>query len=63
VFANDPVHAVSIPLTNTVINAGGYGEVQVDFSGFAYGDYEIDALINGETATSYGGTYWVTVGR
>lgn len=63
VFANDPAHGVSIPLTNTVVNSGGYGSVQVDFSTFAQGSYEIDALINGETASTYGGTCWVTVGR
>lgn len=63
VVANDPVHSISIPLTNTVINAGGYGVVSVDFSSLANGSYEIDCVIAGETASSYGGACWITVGR
>jgi hypothetical protein len=63
VIANDPTHSVSYPLTNCVVNAGGYGVVQVDFNVLAQGTYLIDAVIGGETATSYGGSYSVTVGR
>jgi hypothetical protein len=63
VVANDPAHAVSIPLTNAVVNAGGYGSVQIDLGGLTLGTYEIDAVIGGETASSYGGACTVTLGR
>ena len=63
IIANDPVHFISVPLTNTVVNSGGYGTVNVDLSSLAQGSYEIDALINGQTASGFGGACWVTVGR
>jgi hypothetical protein len=63
IFANDPSHSVSIPLGTATVNSGGYTAVNVDFSRLANGDYELDAHTNGETATMYGGTCWVTVGR
>jgi hypothetical protein len=63
VFADDPAHGISIPLTNCIVNNGGFGQVQVDFSGFAQGTYHVNAVIAGATADSYGGTWAITVGR
>jgi len=63
--AYDHEHSMSIPMTNTVVNAGGYGDVSFDFSPavWASGTYEIDAIIGGVKAQSWGGSAWTTVGR
>lgn len=63
VFLNDPAHSASIPMTNAVINSGGYGDIELDFGSIANGDYTISFVVNGVTADSYGGVAAVTVGR
>jgi len=64
IILNDPAHSTSYPLTNTYVNTGGYGEISITLNGYANGDYEIDAIINGVKASSYTyGSYWVNIGR
>jgi hypothetical protein len=63
IIANDPSHAVSYDITNTVINHGGYGEVAPSLAMLPLGNYEIDARIGSEWAHDYGGTAWITVER
>jgi hypothetical protein len=46
-----------------MINAGGYGEVNPGFDWRANGDWELDAIIGGDSAMAWGGTYWISVGR
>jgi hypothetical protein len=58
-----PAHSISRPITNTVINAGGYGEVAPNLDSLNNGDWELDAIIGGDSATAWEGTYWVRVGR
>ncbi len=64
-WADYPAGSVSLPLTNVVINSGGYGVVVFDFSGviWKYGDYELDCMVQGSTAKSWGGTSWMDIGR
>ena len=63
IIALDHEASISIPVTNAVINSGGYGEVAPSLDFLASKTYEIDAIIGGEKATDYGGTAWVEVGR
>jgi hypothetical protein len=58
-----PAGSYSRAITNTVINAGGYGEVAPNLDGLANGDWELDAIIGSDSATAWGATYWVRVGR
>ena len=58
-----PAGSYSRAITNTVINAGGYGEVAPSLDHLANGDWELDAIIGGDSATAWEGTYWVRVGR
>lgn len=63
IIAYDHDAAISIPVTSTVINSGGYGDFSVGLDSWGNGDYEFDVLIAGQKATDYGGSGWVTVGR
>jgi len=64
-IAIDHAMGMSIPLTSTSINSGGFGDVLVDFSGRGMtGDYELEAIhSNGQTASGWDGTSWVHLGR
>jgi hypothetical protein len=63
VIANDPIHSISYPLTNCVINSGGYGEILLDFSSLVEGSYQIDGIVNGLKASDYGGALTIQVSR
>lgn len=58
-----PSGSYSQAISNTVINAGGYGEVAPNLDGLANGDWELDALIGSDSAMAWSGTYWIDVGR
>jgi len=63
-FANDPAKSISIPLQT--VNTDHTGSVAVaynfnDRSTFPVGTYEIDAIISGQKASSYGGSMWLQV--
>jgi len=58
-----PAGSYSRAITNTMINAGGYGEVAPNLDSLANGDWELDAIIGSDSATAWTGTYWITVGR
>lgn len=63
IVAHDHEVGASIPMTNTVVNSGGYGDVSFDYSGWTRKTYEIDAIIGGTSAQAWGGSAWTTVGR
>jgi len=59
--AYDPVTYVSIPLQNVNTDDTGSVAVGYNFNAFAVGSYEIDAIIAGQKASTYGGSTWLTV--
>jgi len=64
VFLMDAEMGTSIPLSPDIqVNTGGYGIGYMDMGGIGAGDYEVDSYLDGRTASSWGGTSWVTVGR
>lgn len=58
-----PSGSYSRPITNTAINAGGYGTVAPGLDHLANGSWELDVVIYSETADDYDGTAWITIGR
>ena len=61
-MVNDPAHAISYPFPVSVsTNAGGYVATSYDFAGKAKGNYEVDAIINGNKASSFSASWWVEV--
>ena len=63
VVGHYPAGSYSRVIDNSRINAGGYAEVNPNLDGLANGDWELDAIIGGDSATAWTGTYWVRVGR
>jgi hypothetical protein len=62
IVAYDPSGA-TIPITNTVINNGGYGVASVSLDFLPNGNYEFDVLIAGQKAKDYAGSFWIRVSR
>jgi hypothetical protein len=60
-FVNDPAHAISYPLPSVSTNVGGYASTTYDFMNKAIGDYEVDAIVNGRQASSFGASWWIGV--
>jgi hypothetical protein len=62
VFANDPSSSSSKFLGSVVTNSGGFAQLVIPDSGiFSMGSWELDCNINGQSASDYGGTYWIEV--
>jgi hypothetical protein len=61
-MVNDPAHAISYPWpTSVTTNAGGYATTTYDFAGKNKGNYQIDAMIKGYYASTWGADWWVEV--
>jgi hypothetical protein len=61
-MVNDPAHAISYPWPASVTtNAGGYATTTYDFAGKNKGNYQIDAMIKGYYASTWGADWWVEV--
>jgi hypothetical protein len=63
IFANDPAHGVSIPLTTVTVNSGGYAQADLNFGSLSLGTYEVDCVINGQKASDFGCSVNITIGR
>jgi len=60
----DHASGIYIPLSSGSINSGGYDSLQIDLSGQSIGSYEVEVIHeNGQTATGWGGSSWLTIGR
>ena len=63
-YAIDHGAGVWTPLSPRItVNTGGFGQEDLDLSMLGAGDYEFESILGGVTASSWGGTSWVTVGR
>jgi len=61
--AHDPATSSSTPLGTSRANSGGYATLSYNFDSFANGNYEIDAIVGSDSATSWSGTAWLEIGR
>ncbi|MCW4015066.1 MAG: hypothetical protein NWF06_01730 [Candidatus Bathyarchaeota archaeon] len=62
-IANDPDASLSYSLGTATVNSGGYATLSYNFDSLGNGDYEIDAVVAGDSASAWSATAWLTVGR
>jgi len=53
----------STPLGTARANSGGYATLSYNFDSFANGNYDIDAIVGSDSATSWSATAWLEIGR
>ena len=63
VVGHYPAGSISRDIGPAYINDGGYGTISPNLDAFNTGDWELDAIIGGDSAMAWGGTYWISVGR
>lgn len=63
IIGHYPAGSISRAIETVYINAGGYGSASPNLDSYNNGDWELDAVIGGDTAMAWGGTYWISVGR
>ena len=63
VVAHNHAGGYSVPIASVSINIGGYGSISPNLDSLSNGDYELDVIFGSDSATAWGGTSWISVGR